>query len=643
VRVSAGALRVIAFVAPVLALAGTATRAQETPPQTTHPQSLKTLTLEELMSIDVTSPGRRTERLMETAGAVSVITSEDIRRSGVATLPDALRLGGGLTVARFNNGSWAVTARGFANNVVNKMLVLIDGRSVYTQLFGGTFWDMQDMVLADIDRIEIIRGPAGTLWGSNAVNGVINIITKPAAETRGGFLRVTTGTRELGTGAVRYGGRIGAGALRVYAKTGYRGSPDLSTGGDAHQDFRHHQAGFRADWGTRETSTLALHGDVSYGRMGLNDRPDLDFWTGNLFGAWEHPVGGQDSIRVQAYVDRMHRQVPLQSWEDRTTYDIEAQHTALLAGRHRLVWGGGYRLSRDQTRETPLLSFDPDRRNIFTWNLFAEDEYEVRRGKVFLALGSKFEHTTFTGWETQPNVRVRLRLDDRRTLWAALSRAVRTPTRFDQDLRIMAGDLVAIRGDRGFVSEKLIAYEGGYRQQIGPRLSFGSSLFVNEYDDLRSQEPTPPSGVPVVLMNRLNATARGFEVGGSLQAHPRWLLRAGYTFLDLDRSLDPDSLDPTGGAAEGNDPRHQFSLRSFLTLGEGIEVDAFLRGIGSLPSPSVPAYAELDLRIGWRTDRLGVSVIGRDLLHDRHPEFGPALPARHEFPREVALRADVRF
>jgi iron complex outermembrane receptor protein len=606
-------------------------------------QVLKNLTLEELMEIDVTSPSRRPERIVEAPAAVSVITGEDIRRSGAGTLPDALRLTGVLNVARFNNGTWVVSARGFSNTVVNKMLVLIDGRSVYTQLFGGTFWDMHDMVLADIDRIEVLRGPAGTLWGSNAVNGVINIITKTAAETQGGLLRVSTGTRERGSGALRYGGRLGGGAYRVYAKSTYVDSPKLSTGGDAHQDFRVSEAGFRADFGQQSPSALSIHGDLVYGQMGLVDRPDLDFWSGNVVGAWERRFSSAATFRVQAYVDRMYRQVPRQSWEDRTSYDIEAQHTARLGGRHRLVVGGGYRLSRDQTRATPLLFFEPARRSIFTSQLFAEDEIALRPDQLFLTLGSKLEHTTFTGWDVQPNARVRIRLNDRSSLWTAISRAVRTPTRFDQDLRITTGNVVAIRGDRAFVSEKLVAYEAGYQQRVGSRLSFGASVFVNRYDDLRSQEPLPPAGLPFVLRNKLNATARGFETEASAQAHARWILRGTYMYLDLDRTLDADSLDPSGGIQEANDPRHQFSLRSFLTIGGGVELDGFVRAIGALPEPAVPAYVELDLRLGWRNDRLDLSLIGRDLLHERHPEFGSALPARHEFPRELVARASILF
>lgn len=604
---------------------------------------LRNLTLEELMEIDVTSASRRPERLVDTAMAISVITGEDIRRAGIGTLPDALRLAGALNVARFNNGTWVISARGFSNTVVNKMLVLIDGRSIYTQLFGGTFWDMHDMVLADIDRIEVIHGPAGTLWGSNAVNGVINIITKSASDTQGGLLRVTAGGQELGTGALRYGGRIGAGAYRVYAKSMYRDSPALSTGVDAHQDLRVHEAGFRADWGARSPSSFTVQGGISYGRMGLVDRPDLDFWSGNVFGAWERRFSGTDSVRVQAYVDRMRRQVPRQSWEDRTTYDLEAQHTTVLARRHRLVWGGGSRVSGDSTRPTPLLFFEPEGRNIFTSNVFAEDEFALKPGRVFLTLGSKVEHTTFTGWEIQPNARVRVALDASQTLWGAVSRAVRTPTRFDQDLRITSGGVVAVRGDRSFVSEKLVAYEAGYRRRFGATLTLDLAAFVNDYDDLRSQEPTPPSGLPFVLMNKLNATARGVEVRASVQPLQRWLLRTTYSYLDLDRSLDPDSRDQTGGVAEANDPRHQFSLRSFLTLGRGLELDAFLRAVGELPTPQVPAYAELDLRLGWRKGRVELSAIGRDLLHDDHPEFGSALPARHEFPREFLGRLDVRF
>jgi iron complex outermembrane receptor protein len=347
-------------------------------------------------------------------------------------------------------------------------------------------------------------------------------------------------------------------------------------------------------------------------------------------------------LQLNTYIDRMRRDVPLQSWEDRTTYDIELQHSSRILDRHRLVWGGGYRLSRDRTQATPVLFFEPERRDLFTWNLFAEDEFALVRSRLFVTLGSKFEHTTFTGWEAQPNARVRFQVSGRQMLWGAVSRAVRTPTRFDQDLRILLGGVTAIRGDRDFKSEKLIAYEAGWRQQVGSQLTFGVSTFINQYDDLRSQEPTPPFGLPIVLRNMLNATSKGFEVVGTIQASRNWLLRSAYTFLDLERSLDAASSDPTGGAAEGNDPTHQFSFRSYLTLGHGIEVDAFLRASDALPGPRVPAYAELDLRVGWRSPRLELSVTGRDLLHDRHAEFG-ASTNRREFPREIVTRAILFF
>jgi iron complex outermembrane receptor protein len=603
---------------------------------------LKNLSLEQLMELEVVTVSRHEQPLADAPAAVSVVTAEDIRRSGVSTLADALRLADGVTVARFNNGTWAVSARGFTSNAANKLLVQIDGRSVYTPLFAGVFWDAQDALLEDVDRIEVIRGPAGAVWGANAVNGVVNILSKPARETQGTLVTLGGGTRELGGGGVRHGGALGsAGYYRAYAKGTYFDSPVFASGLDAHERRRHLQGGGRADWTLPGGAELTAQGDLYSGRMGLIDRPDLEYAGGNVLARYGRRTGARSRLQVQGYVDRTHRFVPRQVTEDRTTFDIEAQHQ-VVGVRHDLVWGGGYRVSADRTDGT-VVFFEPARRTIPLFSVFAQDEIALRPQRLHLVAGAKVEHTGFTGVEFQPSVRLSASMAHEQTLWGAVSRAVRTPTRFDQDIRVPIGPVIAIEGNPDFESEHVIAYEAGYRLRPLPRVSLDLAAFYNRYTELRSQEPPPGGGLPIVLGNGYRGRGAGVEVAGNVQAAARWLLHASYTFTSVDLEPAPGSRDVTGGVSEANDPRHQFAMRSYLDLPGAFELDAFFRAIGEIETLAVPAYAELNLRFGWRvTGTVDLSVVGRDLLHDRHPEFGPP-PGRHEFQREALGRVTWRF
>jgi iron complex outermembrane receptor protein len=601
--------------------------------------TLKRLSLEELMTIDVTTVSRRSERATEAAAAVSVIMGEDVRRSGASTLADSLRLADGLTVARFNAGTWAISARGFTTTTANKMLVQIDGRSVYTPLFSGVFWDAQDLFLPDLDRIEVIRGPAGTLWGANAINGVVNILNKPARDTQGLAIAVNTGSREYGSGGVRYGGRAGPnGHYRAYAKGFYFGSPRFADNTSAREPRRLAQAGVRLDWATQAGRQTTVQGDLYGERMGLADRRDAKVWGGNVLGRWSQRLGTRSRVELFGYVDHTSRMVPRQFEEERTTFDVELEHD-VSRGRHELVWGGGYRVSADRTEGSPVVFFEPDRRTITLSNVYVQDEFTLTPQRVFLTAGSKFEHTSFTGIEIQPSARARVRVGETQTFWGGVARAVRTPTRFDQDIRVPVGDVVVIRGDPAFGSENVIAYEAGYRAQPSPRVSLDLAAFYNDYDHLRSQEAPVGGGVPIVLANELEGRGAGVELAGNVQPHANWLLHAGYTWLDIELRPRPGSRDRTGGVSEANDPAHQFTLRSYLDLRGRLEVDAFFRAMGAIATLDVPAYAELDLRVGWRlSPSLEVSVIGRDLLHDQHPEFGPPQPRRREYQREIVGR-----
>ena len=606
---------------------------------------LKNLSIEELMEIDVTSVSRRSERLAGAAAAITVLTNEEIRRSGATSLPEALRLANALHVARFDSRTWAISARGFNIGTANKMLVLIDGRSVYTPLFSGVFWDVQDVLLDDVERIEIIRGPGATLWGANAVNGVINIITRSARDTQGGLAYLGAGTEDRALAAGRYGGALGERtSYRGYAKYHYIDALALARGGSAEDPLRRAQGGFRLDSQASDRDALTFQGDVYTGVIGELTRPDTDVDGGNLLGRWTRQLSEESALELQVYWDRTHRRVPRQFEEDRDTLDLDFQHRLPLGTRHDLVWGLGYRISHDDIVNTPVVTWVPDSDTQELFSAFAQDEISLMADRLRLTLGSKFEANESTGLEVQPSVRAAWIPDSRRTLWGAISRAVRTPTRIDEDVRfLLPNGSVLIQGSRDFESEDLLAYELGYRYLPLSGLSLDVAAFYNVYDDLRTQEP-PASGAPfpITLGNNLNAETWGIELRSNFQVTTWWRGHFAYAWLRKDLSLDPGSRDPTGGRAEGNDSEHRFLLRSSIDLPRNLELDAWLRYVDRLPQPVIPAYTELDLRFGWRvSDRLDLSLVGQNLLHERHPEFFTAIPK--EVQRGVYGRATWRW
>jgi iron complex outermembrane receptor protein len=606
-------------------------------------EELKRLSIEELAETDITSVSRRSERLADTPAAISVITSEDLRRLGVMTVPHALRLAGHLHVSQVSGPQYAISARGFAISTANKLLVLLDGRTVYSPVFAGTFWEVQDVVIADIERIEVTRGPGGAVWGANAVNGVINIITKRAADTRGTFVNAAAGTSVLGPWAIRHGGRFGAaGSYRAYAKVRFEDSHQLESGVDAKDDFDFGQAGFRIESEQTPAGFAVLQGDAYTGTTGLIDDRESNLSGGNLLARWTRGSGTATQTTVQAYYDHTYRRIPGQYRGTLDTFDLDTQHTR-HHGRHTLVAGGGYRLYRgDDHNEGPGFFFDPRERVSHRLNFFGQDEIALSRG-FFVTLGSKFEHNEFTGFEVQPTIRARWS-GSRRSVWAAVSRAVRVPTRFDTDLRIRFpnSDRLLLTGSDTFASETVIAYEAGYRKLYGDRLSIDLATYVNRYDDLRSQELPSSAGQPVVLANMLNGLTRGVELSTSVQVAPWWQAHGSYAYHWKELTFDPGSRDATRGASEANDPTHLFTLRSYMNGGP-FEVDMFLRMVGSLPQPAVDAYSELEARWGWRV-RPGwdLSLIGTNLLSPRHLEFR-AGTAPELYERAVSVRSTWRF
>ena len=614
--------------------------------QTLAAQDLKRLSIEELTELDITTASKRAEPLARTAAAVSVIRGEDIRRAGVTSLVDALRLIDGLAVARADASTWAVSARGFNITTANKLLVLVDGRTVYSPLFGGTFWSVQDVPLVDIDRIEVTRGPGGTLWGANAVNGVVNVITKSAADTRGGQLLLAAGNEERAIATAQYGGSRANLDYRVYGKFRYRDANVLTGGIDANDPLKFAQAGMRVESNGQGRDVWFIQGDAYVGREGLFNRRDTHVDGGNVMGRWTRRFSPDAELRAQAYYDHVYRRVFQQLRDVRDTVDVDLQQRVAFASRHDLLVGGAVRVSRGDDTGNAAFYFDPRSAVTTIGGIFVQDEITIVPRRLVGIAGVKVERNTFTGFESQPEVRIRWTPSAAQAVWAAVSRAVRLPTRFDTDLRFTNANTGAItlRGGRDFEAEKLVAYEGGYRRQWRDRLSVDVAAYTNVYGDLRSEEFPAAAGEPIVLRNLLNARTAGVEVAATGRVLRAWRLHASYAYLHEWFTLDPGSRDLTRGVFEYNDPSHMATLRSNADLPHGFELDAALRYVDRLPHPVVPAYAEMDARVGWRPAAAwDVALVGQNLLHAHHPEFQLSSPFRAEFERGLYVRTTWRF
>jgi iron complex outermembrane recepter protein len=587
-------------------------------------QDLKRLSLEELAEIDVTTAARRVQRLAETAAAVSVVRGEDIRRSGYTTVADALRLADGLDVARITSSGWAISARGFNISQANKMLVLFDGRSVYSPLSGGTFWDAQDYPITDIERIEVVRGPGGATWGANAVNGVVNIITKDASATRGSLAVVSAGTTEHATVGLRHGDRLGAaGSYRVYGRYRRSGAQVFATGADAGNPVQMGQAGVRFESGMGGATRWILQGDIYRGAQGFPGRPDGSTAGGNLLGRWTRRFSGASDLQVQAYYDRTYRDIPLQFEATRDTWDLDVQHTRQAGDRHYLVTGAGFRVTHGDDRGVTGIAFEPREKADALFNVFLQDEIALRPRRLFLTLGAKLERNDYTGFEAQPTVRLRWSPAGAQTLWGAVSRAVRLPIRLDTDFRVFDPETGAplIEGSRDFRAEEVIAYEAGYRARPHANLTFDVAAFTNRYDRLRSTDVVFRPEPVIVLQNRLNAVTGGVEVAATVQPAPPWRVHGSYTYFHKVLSFDAGGPDFYGGVVEGNDPAHQVAVRSYIDLPRGFAFDAILRARSARPTPHTPAHAELNLRLGWISPRVELSLVGQNLLEGVNPEF----------------------
>jgi iron complex outermembrane receptor protein len=605
---------------------------------------LKRLTIEELMRVDVTTAGRREQPIGATTAAMSVITADDIRRAGVTTIADALRLADGVHVARSSNGTWNISARGFNGSTPNKLLVMVDGRTVYSPLFAGVFWNTLDYVLEDIDRIEVIRGPGTVLWGANAVNGVVNIITRHSRETQGTLVSVTAGDEDPAILQARYGGRTGPTTWRTYGKFAVRDAQRFASGLSSADDRRRGQAGFRIDRSAGDSAWLVA-GDVFHSRDQLPDRPAGEFTHLAMQTRWSRELPGDSRVDVQSYYRREYRRIPEQLTHHVDVFDIDAQHATDWGSRHEVVWGGGIRVNWDQTQGGATIQFDPVDRTYPLQSLFVQDEIAIVPGHLFATLGVKYERNAFSGGEMQPNLRARLMMARNQVLWGGVSRAVRRPTRLDDDLLISdpAGALL-VRGTHEFEAEKLTAIEVGYRIQPSTMLSVDATAFRHHYGDLRSQDAPATGLLPLTIGNTLEGASRGVELGVNVQPVRWWQTHAGYTWLTTAVERTPGSRDLSGGASETNDPEYFFNIRSSLDLPREVEVDAMLRRVAALPNPRVPAYTELTIRGGWHvTPQVELAITGEDLLHGQHPESGPDTPARVEWERSIRGGITLRF
>jgi iron complex outermembrane receptor protein len=597
------------------------------------------MSLEALMDVEITSVSKKKTKKSEAAAAVFVITNEDLRRWGVTNIPDALRRVPGLQVAHIDANKWAITSRGFNSRFANKLLVLIDGRSVYTPLFAGVYWDANTVMLEDVERIEVIRGPGGTLWGANAVNGVINIITKSSADTQGTLVTAAAGNELEGMVNLRHGGVSKSGVnYRVYAMGNEKDTgepipfPGVST---AHDDADMAQAGFRTDW-DKGKDLHTLQGDYYEGNSGQNVQiavagpPTVDTADnkgGNLLYRWTRTLSPDSSFTLQGYFDHVSRE-SLALYEDRQTIDLDFQHNIALNAKNDIIWGLNYRNIDDDTVPTPIFTLTPLSRSVDLFSGFIQDEISVS-DRLKVTVGSKFEENDFTGFEFQPNIRAAWVTEVGNTVWGSISRAVRTPARGEHDVSLVlpAFGGATVLGSDAYESEDLIAYELGFRRAIAGSVTVDVAAYYNDYEDLRTVELAGPTGL---FANNMEGTTQGIEIDVRWTARPWLAVNANYTFLDMDLKLINASADPFSQLAENASPEHTANLWVSADLGNNLEMDAGVRYVGSLTdtnpvSPTkIEDYVAFDARLGWTPKPgLDLSLIGQNLFDSTHREFNP--------------------
>jgi iron complex outermembrane receptor protein len=613
------------------------------PQAATQVEDLRDLSIEQLGQLQVTSTAKRPEALSNAAAAIYVITHDEIARSGATTLPEILRLAPNLEVYQTGASQWVITARGFdgANayqSFSNKLLVLIDGRSVYTPMFSGVYWDMQDVVVEDIDRIEVISGPGATLWGANAVNGVINIITRKASDTQGGLVDIAGGSLD-GALTVRYGGRVGDDlSYRAYFKETVGAATEMASGASAHDEWSRPQGGFQVEWTPTGSDTLTLQGDALSAAEAQDGAPNEDLQARNLTARWDHTFADGQTLQALAYYD----------YEQRTTqdgggsfyvntYDLEAQDSLAAGGRNQLVFGGGARISQYAVENATALLFEPSSGQLNLFDIFAQDTFSLAR-TLNLIVGLKLEDDPYSGISVLPNVRMSWTPTDASLVWGSVSRAIRSPTPFDDDVIEKLQGRPYLIGDSSFQPETLTAYELGARVQPSARASLSVSAYYNVYDDLRSIEPNAATFIPLAWGNGLEGRTWGVEAWGDWQVLSWWRLSPSFNAISEHFYFRPGASGFLGVQQIADDPKYQASIKSSMNLGRAFSLDADLRYVSDLPDPRIPAYFELNARVGWNlTSRLQLAIAGFNLLQARHQE----LPGGTEIPRSVL--AELRW
>jgi len=620
--------------------------------------SLFQMSIEDLMELKITSVSKKAEKLSDAAAAVFVITNDDIRRSGATSVPEVLRMVPGLQVARIDANKWVVTSRGFSGFFSNKLLVLIDGRSVYTPLYSGVFWDVQDLPLQDVERIEVIRGPGATLWGANAVNGVINILTKKAQDTQGFLMEAGVGTEEQGFGTIRYGGkRDDQTHYRFYSKYLNRDDGVYNNGKEGHDDWRILRAGFRLDRDFDNDDSTTVQGDIYCGEVGWTvttaalsppysriQNDDDHVFGGNILFRWESMLSNTSEMTLQVYYDCTERDNPLiEEWRD--TVDIDFNHRFSLNKYNKIIWGIGYRYTRDDIENSFRACFEDDNRSNELFSGFIQDDVTLEAIPVRLTLGSKFEYNDYTGFEIQPNIRLLCKLDNNQSVWASISRSVRTPSRIEDDARLnqmvippnSLGQssppiLVSFFGTKELDSEKLYAFEIGYRTLVTDSISVDMTAFYNDYERLLTLEPTTPFAedfplpfhlvVPYLAGNKMDGNTYGAEMAAEWRCSDRVSLKISYTFFKMDLTFDADRPNTFSLYDEDDAPRHQISLRQSINFSKKVELDIWPRYVDNIPSRDVDSYVSLDVRAAWKPrEHIEFTLVGQNLLDDQRMQF----------------------
>jgi iron complex outermembrane receptor protein len=616
--------------------------------QPAHTSDLSQASLEDLMNMQVTTVSKKEQKLSQTGAAIFVITQEDIRRSGATNIPDLLRLAPGVDVAQVDGNRWAISIRGFSDQHANKVLVLVDGRSVYSPSFSGVFWDMVDVPLEDIDRIEVIRGPGGTVWGSNAVNGVINIITKKADATQGGLISAGGGSHDHADTLAQYGGQIGqSGSYRIFGRFFNVGNAVFAGGQPAADGWAAGHAGFRSDWNLSPRDTLTVQGDFlktdesqTLTSLFANALPLLYTFNdpiaataANVLERWNHTLANGSQMSLQVYDDySRHREQGF--LDQQNTVDVDFEHHIALGSRNDVVWGLGARVISSQYGTGYTITILPNRRLDHLFSGFVQDEVKLANS-LALTIGSKFEHNSFTGFEFEPSVQLVWTLSPKQALWASGDRALREPSALDAGLDDYTGVpvgptvlVIQTLGNPHMKAEELRDFEGGYRAQVAKRLSLDVDAFTNLYRNLEAVAPGAPYFLsqgensymvfPQAFVNSGRAHTYGLEFSGSWNVTNHWRISPGYSYFHMNLDGDPSTINTTPGVS----PAHQFQIRSQLDLPHRLEWDNTLEYVSKLSTGNIPAYARLDSRLGWRIgESVELSVVAQNLLSPRHPEF----------------------